>query len=297
VAGAAAADSLPAVATFQASVGNGIRATVEGADLLVGKPAWLERAGVDLGPARAALAAAEAAGQTAVVVGRAPAPGATPVAVGVIAIADEVRASAAPTVAALRASGVERVVMLSGDHPATAQAVAAQAGIAAADVYAGLLPEDKVAAIEDLVRRHGQVAMVGDGVNDAPALATASVGIAMGAGGSDTALETADVALVADDLTRLPWVLRLSRRAAGTIRFNVAFALLTKLIVLVLAAFGYANLWLAIAADTGASIVVILNGMRLLGDTSTEAVADVQRARRRYGLGAEDAHAGHAHAH
>jgi Cd2+/Zn2+-exporting ATPase len=134
-------------------------------------------------------------------------------------------------------------------------------------------------------------------VNDAPALAAATVGIAMGAGGSDTALETADVALVADDLTRLPWVLQLSRRAAGTIRFNVVFALATKAIVLILAALGYANLWLAIAADTGASIVVILNGMRLLGGTSTAPVADVQSARRRYGLGAQDAHAGHAHAH
>ena len=287
----------PVVETFQASVGNGIRATVAGTGLLVGKAAWVAGAGVDLTPARAVLDEAAAAGQTAVVVGRAPAGGGAPVAVGVIAIADEVRPSAAPTVRALRASGVERVVMLSGDHPATAQAVAAQAGIAAADVYAGLLPEDKVAAIDDLVRRHGQVAMVGDGVNDAPALAAATVGIAMGAGGSDTALETADVALVADDLTRLPWVLQLSRRAAGTIRFNVAFALITKAIVLVLAAFGYANLWLAIAADTGASIVVILNGMRLLGGTSTAPVADAQRARRRYGLGEEDAHAGHAHAH
>jgi Cd2+/Zn2+-exporting ATPase len=277
------------VEDFRASVGSGIRARVGGVDLLVGKASWVEEAGVDLAPARGALEEVEATGQTAVVVGR----GGT--AVGVIAIADALRPTAAATVQALRASGVERVVMLSGDHAATARAVGAQAGIAPEDVYAELLPQDKVAAIKDLVDRHRRVAMVGDGVNDAPALAAATVGIAMGAGGSDTALETADVALVADDLTRLPWVLELSRRATGTIRFNVAFALLTKLIVLILAALGYANLWLAIAADTGASIVVILNGMRLLGRTSTEALEDVRAARRRYGLGEAEAHAGHAH--
>jgi Cd2+/Zn2+-exporting ATPase len=219
-------------------------------------------------------------------------------AVGVIAIADELRSTARPTVDALRRSGVRRVVLLTGDNAATARAVAAQAGIAPEDVRAELLPEHKAAAVAALVREHGAVAMVGDGVNDAPALATATVGIAMGAGGSDAALQTADIALVADDLTRLPWVLQLSRQAAWTIRANVAFALLSKLVVLGLAAAGIANLWLAIAADTGASILVILNGMRLLGNLPLPPAADANRLRQRYGLAEEDEHAGHGgHGH
>jgi Cd2+/Zn2+-exporting ATPase len=117
----------------------------------------------------------------------------------------------------------------------------------------------------------------------------------MGAGGSDTALETADVALVADDLTRVPWVLDLSRQAARTIKFNVALALVSKAVVAVLAALGLANLWMAIATDVGATVLVILNGMRLLGGVSTDAHHDEDAVRARYGLGKQDPHAGHAH--
>ena len=193
--------------------------------------------------------------------------------------------------------GVRRVALVSGDNTVTAQAVAQQVGIAPEDVRAELLPEEKLAAIQEYARNEGHVAMVGDGVNDAPALAAATIGIALGTGGSDAALEAADMALVADDLNRLPWVLQLSRRAARTIRFNVGFALLTKLLVLGLGAVGIANLWAAIAADTGASIVVILNGMRLLGKapSAAESAASEAALRRRFGLSEQTDHHDHSH--
>ena len=216
---------------------------------------------------------------------------------GIIGVADQVRSQAAETVATLRAQGVRRVVLVSGDNHLTAQAVAQQVGIAPEDVRAELLPEEKLAAIQEYARNEGHVAMVGDGVNDAPALAAATIGIALGTGGSDAALEAADMALVADDLNRLPWVLQLSHRAARTIRFNVGFALLTKLLVLGLGALGIANLWAAIGADTGASIVVILNGMRLLGKapSATGSAASDAALRRRFGLSARTDHHGHSH--
>jgi Cd2+/Zn2+-exporting ATPase len=181
---------------------------------------------------------------------------------GLLAVADAVRPEAAAVVAELRRLGVEHLVLLTGDNRPTARAVADAVGIE--EVAADLLPEDKVAAVEALVERWGGAAMVGDGVNDAPALARSTLGIAMGAAGSDAALETADVALMADDLGRLPWLIRHSRRTLRVIRQNVAFALGVKAAVFALALAGVATLWLAIAADMGASLLVIANGLRLL---------------------------------
>ena len=152
--------------------------------------------------------------------------------------------------------------MLTGDNEATARAVAHEAGVD--DVRAGLLPAEKVAAVEALVAEYGTPAMVGDGVNDAPALARASLGVAMGAAGTDAAIETADVALMSDDLNRLPWLIQHSRRTMRVICQNIAFSLGVKLMFVVLTFDGYSSLWAAIAADTGATLLVIFNGMRLL---------------------------------
>jgi len=163
---------------------------------------------------------------------------------------------------ALAKVGIEHTVMLTGDNEATARAIATSAGVA--EVQAGLLPDQKVAAIEALLGRYGAVAMVGDGVNDAPALARATVGVAMGAAGSGTALEIADVALMADDLSRLPFAVQLSRRSRAIIRQNVALALGIKALFLALAVAGLATMWMAVFADMGASLLVTFNGMRLL---------------------------------
>ena len=157
------------------------------------------------------------------------------------------------------------IVMLTGDNTPTAKAIAQASGVD--DVQADLLPADKVTAIENLVSMFGSVAMVGDGVNDAPAMARSSLGIAMGAAGSDTALETADIALMSDDLTRIPWLVAHSRRTLDIIRMNIALSLSIKVIFVFLTLLGVASLWAAIAADMGASLLVIFNGLRLLQPT------------------------------
>jgi Cd2+/Zn2+-exporting ATPase len=182
---------------------------------------------------------------------------------GYVAVADALRETAPQVVADLRRAGIRRTVMLTGDSEDAARAIAAEVGVD--EFHAGLLPEQKVEAVEGLLAQYGQVGMVGDGINDAPALARASVGIVMGAAGSDAALETADIALMGDDLTKLPFTMRLSRRALAIIRQNIAFSLLIKAVFLALALAGAATLWMAVFADMGASLLVTLNGMRVLG--------------------------------
>jgi Cd2+/Zn2+-exporting ATPase len=162
----------------------------------------------------------------------------------------------------LRHQGVKSVVMLSGDSRATAETIGGELGVD--EVRAELLPEDKVTAVEELRRKYSVVAMVGDGVNDAPALASADVGIAMGAAGSDAALETADVALMADELLKIPYLLRLSRATVRNIKANLAISIVMKAAFVVAAVAGVATLWMAVVADTGASVIVIANAVRLL---------------------------------
>ena len=152
--------------------------------------------------------------------------------------------------------------MLSGDNRGTAEVIARETGVD--EVYAELLPEDKVAKIEALVAKYGTVAMIGDGVNDAPAMGRATIGIAMGAIGTDAAIETADIALMSDDLSKLAWLVRHSRRTLSIIRQNIAFALGVKAMFVMLTLFGYSSMWAAVAADSGATLVVVFNALRLL---------------------------------
>lgn len=181
---------------------------------------------------------------------------------GLIAVADPVREESAEVMHKLKDIGIAHTVMLTGDHRVTAQAIAANIGMT--DVRASLMPEDKLTAIKELQQKYGKVAMIGDGINDAPALATADVGIAMGGAGTDTALETADVALMADDLEKLPYTIKLSRKTLRIIKGNIGFALGLKVIALLLVIPGWLTLWIAIFADMGATLLVVLNSLRLL---------------------------------
>ncbi|HUE85021.1 MAG TPA: heavy metal translocating P-type ATPase [Vicinamibacterales bacterium] len=182
--------------------------------------------------------------------------------IGILAVADEVRDVAPDTIDLLHRLGIARIVMLTGDQEAAARSVGSRLQID--EVRAGLLPEEKVAAVQDLRRQYGPIAMVGDGVNDAPALAAADVGIAMGVIGSDAALETADVALMTDELPKVAYAIRLSRATVRNIHANVAVSLILKAAFLALAVGGLATLWMAVIADTGTSLIVVANAMRLL---------------------------------
>jgi Cd2+/Zn2+-exporting ATPase len=215
----------------------------------------VEQLGICNAATEAALNRIEAQGRTAVVLCDETAP------LAVIGIADTVRAGSRQAIAELHALGVH-TVMLSGDNALTVQAIAQQVGID--DARGELLPDDKLAAIKELLARYGTVGMAGDGINDAPALAQASIGFAMGAAGSDSALEAADVALMDDDLRKLPAFIRLSRKTATVLKQNIALALGIKAVFMLLAVLGMATLWMAVFADMGASLLVVFNGLRLL---------------------------------
>ncbi|MGH9425816.1 MAG: HAD-IC family P-type ATPase, partial [Terriglobia bacterium] len=180
----------------------------------------------------------------------------------IIAVRDTARHQSGEVIERLRRLGIQRLLLLSGDHETTARQLASEVGMD--ELSAGLPPEQKVRYIDELRARYGSVAMVGDGVNDAPALAASSVGIAMGVRGSDATLETADVVLMSDDLSKLPELFGLSKKTMRIIMQNVVLALSLKLVFLILGVFGLATLWMAVLADDGAALIVILNGLRAL---------------------------------
>lgn len=248
--------SIPEAEEFEIIQGKGATGRINGKTYWLGSHRYLEERGQETTDVHERLEAMQQAGRTVVVVGN------ENHVCGFITLADKLRPTAAATLKQLRDTGVQHLVMLTGDNEGTAQAIASEAGID--EVLAELLPEDKVSAVESLVQKYDKVAMIGDGVNDAPALGRATLGIAMGAAGSDAAIETADIALMSDDLSKLPWLIDHSRRTLSIIRQNITFSLAVKALFVVLTFAGYASLWAAIAADMGASLLVIFNGLRLL---------------------------------
>ena len=240
---------------FQALPGFGAQAQVDGMPVLVGNHRLFEERGLCTPSIHDAVEALAARGRTTVVIG-----GTQPI--GLVGISDQPREAARNALQMLRDQGVRHIALLTGDHASAARVVSEAVGVD--EVHAGLLPADKVKTVEALRARFGTVAMVGDGINDAPALASADVGIAMGVAGSAAALDTADVALMADELSKIPYALRLSRATVRNIRANIAFSIVLKAAFLVLAIAGLATLWMAVVADMGASLIVIANALRLL---------------------------------
>ncbi|WP_306115093.1 MULTISPECIES: cation-translocating P-type ATPase [unclassified Roseovarius] len=236
--------------------GRGLEGRIDGKKVWLGSDRFAEEKGFGETIPSDLRDRIESAGSTLVAVGNESS------VTGLLELRDRIRSDAKGIVAQLHAQGVKTIIMLTGDNERTARAVAAEVGID--EVRAELLPEDKVTAIEELVVEHDMVAMIGDGVNDAPAMARAHYGIAMGAVGSDAAIETADIALMTDDIGKVPWLIGHSRRTMSVIRQNIGISLATKAVFVGLTAFGMATMWGAIAADVGVSLLVVANALRLL---------------------------------
>ncbi|WP_077325029.1 heavy metal translocating P-type ATPase [Virgibacillus siamensis] len=241
---------------FQSITGKGAKASINQTTYYIGSPSLFQEIGSISSKIQQQVKDLQTQGKTVMLIGNEQEIN------GLIAVADQVRKDSPSILQKLHKLGIKKTVMLTGDNAGTGKAIGQQLGIS--EVKAELLPQDKLDAIKSLREQHGNVAMVGDGVNDAPALATATVGVAMGGAGTDTALETADIALMADDLDKLPYTISLSRKALNVIKQNVTLALGLKIIALLLVIPGWLTLWLAIFADMGATLIVILNSLRLM---------------------------------
>lgn len=244
------------IQNFQSMTGKGIKGEYQGETYVIGSPKLFEPAIIQQTELMGNYETLQAQGKTVMVFGT------KNQILAIIAVADEVRESSAAVIAKLHQLGIEHTIMLTGDNQKTALSMGQQVGVT--DIKGDLMPEDKLNYIKVLQQKYGQVAMIGDGVNDAPALAAATVGIAMGGAGTDTALETADVALMGDDLNKLPFVVKLSRQTLKIIKQNISFSLGIKLLALLLVIPGWLTLWIAIVADMGATLIVTLNGLRLM---------------------------------
>lgn len=246
------------VEEFQSITGKGVKAKVNNEMYYVGSPGLFEELlpnGIQ-SEIKEQITTLQIQGKTVMVLGT------EKEILALIAVADEIRESSKEVIRKLHQVGIEKTVMLTGDNQRTAEAIGKQVGVS--DIKADLLPEDKLNFIKELRDKHQSVAMVGDGVNDAPALAASTVGVAMGGAGTDTALETADIVLMSDDLSKLPYTIKLSRKALAIIKQNITFSLGIKALALLLIVPGWLTLWLAIFADMGATLIVTLNSMRLL---------------------------------
>lgn len=248
---------------FQAITGKGAKAELNGTVFYIGNLTLIEPLITVPLNVREQILTLQKEGKTVMVVAT------NEALIGLIAVADQVRRQSSSVIKRLYDLGIKKTIMLTGDNEATGKAISKKLGLNEARTE--LLPEDKLKTIQKLQKQYGNVAMVGDGINDAPALATATVGIAMGSAGTDAALESADIALMGDNLEKLPYVITLGRKALNVIKQNISFALGLKIIALLLVIPGWLTLWLAIVADVGATLLVVLNSMRLVNEKNLKS--------------------------
>ena len=244
------------IMNFKSVTGKGIKGDYQGATYFVGSPKLFDSELIRQASVMKNYEKLQEQGKTVMIFGT------EQNILAIIAVADELRKSSSEVIAKLHQLGIEHTIMLTGDNIRTAKSIGEQVGVT--DIKGDLMPQDKLDYIKELKEKYGKVAMVGDGVNDAPALASATVGIAMGGAGTDTALETADVALMGDDLQKLPFIVNLSRKTLKIIKQNITFSLSIKFLALLLIIPGWLSLWIAIVADMGATLLVTLNGLKLM---------------------------------